>query len=282
MTYQRSSILEDTIMQITQQSYPPEKILIVDNSQDFETEELIRRLENPRLEYQRVGYNAGPAGAARIGLKQLTEEGFQWVYWGDDNDPPDFEDAFEVIFGLIDKSAVHRIGIVGAVGHYFDKRIGNIIRVSNEELGQKDVLEVDSIAGGMSMIINTAVVHEGILPNAKLFFGFEELEFCFQVTRHNYKLLVSTDLYRRSREKYKRQNLKKTFYSVKTISSLWRQYYSVRNLLWILRSNRFYLALFYQTIKGIGKALYGFRYGIQYGSINFIQILKGIWHGLTK
>ena len=282
ITYERPVIVLETIKKVFLQTRSPEKLLIIDNSESNTTEINIAKLEDSQIDYFRVGYNAGPAGAAKIGLQRLSEAGYDWIYWGDDNDPPDFEDVFDVLLNLKSKSTEKRIGVIGAVGHYFNLRNGNIIRVADEELVRREVLEVDSVAGGMSMIVNVEVVKDGILPNPAFFFGFEELDFCLRVKRKGYKLLVSTDLYQRSRKKYNRTNFKTPFYSVRSIDSLWRQYYSIRNLLWILKGNKYYTALGYQVIKSMSKTLFGFRYGVEYGTRNAKVIFKGIWHGLIS
>jgi glycosyltransferase involved in cell wall biosynthesis len=72
MTYQRAAVLKSTIAQIFEQSVIPEKLLIVDNSDDDETKQMVLSLRDPRLMYHGVGYNAGPAGAAKIGGGMTT------------------------------------------------------------------------------------------------------------------------------------------------------------------------------------------------------------------
>lgn len=153
MTYERHHVLEDTISKIFQQSFPPEKILIVDNSESNLTEALIKRLSNPRLEYIRVGENIGPSGASKIGLQRLTAEGFEWIYWGDDDDPPLFIDTFEKLVSLISNFKKGTIGILGAVGHYFNPLSGEIRRASDNELEATEFIQVDSIAGNQSMLM---------------------------------------------------------------------------------------------------------------------------------
>ena len=171
MTYQRSAILESTIVQICKQTFPPEKILIVDNSQDFETEELIRRLENTRLEYHRVGYNAGPAGVARIGLKQLAEEGFQWIFWGDD-DLPKTLDCFEKLLSNV--NVLEKPGIVGAVGHRVNTNSMSIQRTCDDLIRTRKWIEVDVIAGGMCMGVNADVIKGKPLPDERIFDDFSQ------------------------------------------------------------------------------------------------------------
>ncbi len=169
MTYERVSVLENTIHEIIQQTKPPEKVLIVDNSESYETEQLIKKLANPGIEYFRVGHNDGPAGAAKIGLQRLLEEGYQWIYWGDDDDPPMFSDAFEKLFQLISQTQNDRkVGLVGAVGQYFNSSTGEIERVQDSFLNQVGYITVDSIAGNQCMIVNADVVRAGVMPSENM------------------------------------------------------------------------------------------------------------------
>src|SRR5687768_7215833 len=88
MTYERSDLLLSTIKTIFDQTISPKKLLIIDNSKSDKTEILIKQLNDPRVFYHKQGYNSGPAGAARTGLQILAAEGYDWIYWGDDDDPP--------------------------------------------------------------------------------------------------------------------------------------------------------------------------------------------------
>lgn len=279
MTYERPEIILDTISKIFEQSLPPEKLLIVDNSETDKTQKLIEGLGDSRLGYFRVGHNAGPAGAAKIGLQKLVLEGYDWIYWGDDDDPPAFPDMFERLLILGDTQNV-KPGIVGCVGQYFNRRKGDVIRVTDELLSNSDFVKVDSIAGNQSMIINTEVVRKGILPDERLFFGFEELDFCLRVKKAGFNLLVPCDLFIRSRVKYNRINLEKPIYIKQEISKLPRQYYSIRNMLFILKSNNLWIALIFQIAKSIAKAVYAFRYGMEYGRLNLKWIARGLLDGI--
>jgi GT2 family glycosyltransferase len=280
MTYERPLILKETIRKIFEQTFIPSKILVVDNSESKETETLINSLNRPEVVYHRVGFNSGPAGAAKIGLEILTDEGYDWIYWGDDDDPPFFSDTFEILFQLIDEKRTQNPGIVGAVGQYFNVSTGEIKRVEDAILKMQPCLGVDSIAGGQCMIVNAEVLKKGTVPDERLFFGFEELDFCLRVQTAGFSLLVSTDLFLRLREKYGRLNYQRPLYTEK--SNLTRQYYSTRNLLLILKKNKLYKAYAYQLIKNTAKLFYGFKYGIDYGKRNFAFVLRGICDGITN
>src|SRR5690606_14963173 len=103
MTFERPEIILTTIRNLRSQTFPPEYILIIDNSASFDTQEVLKRLLSPYLEYHRIGYNSGPAGAAKVGLSKVSEKGFHWIYWGDDDNPPTNPQVFEFFFNRIKK-----------------------------------------------------------------------------------------------------------------------------------------------------------------------------------
>ncbi len=275
MTYERPKILQDTIQCLLTQTFIPEKILIVDNSESFETKELIEAIDSESIVYHRVGYNAGPAGAARIGLTILTEEGYQWIYWGDDDDPPNFPNSFEKLFEIIDSCKLP-VGIIGEVGQFFNTTKGELFRVTDDELLKNEYLIVNSVAGNQSMIVNAELARKGVLPDDSLFFGFEELDFCLRVQKAGFYVIIHCKLMYEARKLYNRLSLLKPVYVKKL--NLKREYYSTRNNLTLLIKNRYFIALSYQLIKNVLKGLYGFRFGPAYGFTNFKYIYFGIIH----
>src|SRR5690606_13614927 len=104
MTYERPEILLKTIGKLEQQILPPSYILIIDNSDSNETEIALQPIiGQEKIGYFKVGYNSGPAGAAKIGLKKLMRLGYQWIFWGDDDNPPRDNQVFLNMFLKIEE-----------------------------------------------------------------------------------------------------------------------------------------------------------------------------------
>lgn len=276
ITYNRPEILLRTLDKLLQQTYPTDFLWVIDNSEGLETDHAIGSLLNSKVKYYRMGYNAGPAGAAAIGLELCNQDGADWIYWGDDNDPPFFEDTFERLLAYKDVNPY--CGILGSVGHFFDRKKGVMKRIQSRLLEKKEFLEVDSVAGNMSMIVNAKMIQDGILPNPDLFFGFEELDFCLKASRRGYSIVVPCSIFLELRKLHQRTEFERPLYKKK--ENLVREYYSLRNLLMIsdsltLRSMR------NQLIKKWSmKMFYGFRFGLKYGSKNFEMIGLAFFHYL--
>jgi GT2 family glycosyltransferase len=275
MTYRRNSTLETTIAALFKQTYPPEKVVIVDNDIEFSAKPILELLPNYPLEYYNVGYNSGPAGASRKGLEILTAQEYKWIAWVDDDDPPVFDNCFELLLQVGENAP--NCGCVGAVGHYFDRRNGIITRVPDDELLKPGIIEVDQIAGGMCKIVASKVVSEkNILPDEKLFFSFEDLDFDLKIQNGGYKLYASRNLYLNHRTKFKTQGIVKQRGNKKDTNKLWRDYYSTRNILFILSHNKLTLALIKTLFRSGIKVFLGFRFGLHYGTKNAQYIFRAI------
>ena len=281
ITRNRPLILKATLDEVFKQTLQPTRILIVDNSDDFETEKMILALNDNRVQYHHVGYNSGPAGGAIVGMKTLFGQDFEWVVWGDDDDPPHFNNVLEKLFTLLPNIDIKTIGIIGAVGVRFSASNGKTIRIPDKEL--IGIVEVDNVAGGMFPLIHKNVYDKAIFPDADLFFGFEELDFCLSVKRAGLKIFVSGEQLLRHRQLFGRIGMSRKGYKVKKMESLWREYYSTRNILHILlRKEKSYLGAMKFTFRIFGKMFYGFRFGLNYGVLNFHFLSKGLFDGFAK
>ncbi len=277
MTYKRPDQLKKTIEKLFEQTIVPEKVLIVDNDSSKEGKIVADKFSDLPVAYHSAGYNSGPAGAAKIGLQLLAEEGYNWIAWIDDDDPPVFNDTFETLLNLA-KSNIH-CGCVGVVGHRFNRNKGLIIRISDEELEGNGTVEVDNIAGGMCKIVNSKVVTEkNILPDNSLFYGFEELDFDLKIQQSGYVLLTDKAVYKKHRLYYNRWGVTIHRGEKKPINRLWREYYSTRNMLKILFKMKLYKALCITIIRFLIKIAAGFRFGFAYGIKNTSFIARGIFH----
>ena len=280
MTFNRPEMLGKTIVSLLGQTVQPEKILVIDNDPLRTAKAVVEKLAGLPLEYYSTGSNIGPAGAAKAGLKKLAHEGYDWIGWMDDDDPPVFSDSFELLLTLATRS--EKCGCVGAVGHYFNLKKGLIKRVADEQLEGTGNISVDNIAGGMCKIVNAAAIQQhNILPNEKLFYGFEELEFDLRLKKAGYSLLTDKELYKRNRINANRIGFQLQRGQKKEYSRLWREYYSTRNLLYILHQHKSTSAVFTTIFRSLLKSIAGFRFGVAYGLTNAKYILLGLTHFIT-
>lgn len=265
ITFERTDYILGTILSIQSQPLASPRILVVDNSVSFNVRNLVLNHFDRNVSYFPTGTNVGPAGAAKIGLLKLASEDFDWIYWGDDDDPPTDPKTFE---RLLEIASLHPLaGIIGKVGGRFNTFTGRTRVFSNKELSP--VVEADYVTGGKHMIVSSKIVKAGILPDPKLFFGFEELEFCLRVKDAGFKVLVDGQgiMDARNRLGNLGSNYRWKGKSIGDISRINRQYYSLRNMLFILWSRKFYFGYFFY----LGKSLIKIPFSIRYGSAYFLK-----------
>jgi GT2 family glycosyltransferase len=271
--------LIETIKKLLCQSIPPCCILVFDNGYQKESRDRINDLNDRRISHHSIGYNAGPAGGAHYGMKLLFENGYDWVLWVDDDDPPKFDNLIEDLFEIVHQNDNEFLGMVGAVGERFDRKKGTIIRLKDKQL--TGYLEVDTISGNMFPLISKRIFEKGILPNKNLFFGFEELDFGLSLKRAGFKILTSGSLHLKHRIEAGRLNLIINKNQKKVYSSLWREYYSARNLAFILfHQERSLIGTLTFICRNILKSIVVFEHGFAYGTKASYLILIGLFDGI--
>lgn len=274
ITYERPAILNQTIETILSQTLPPSKILIVDNSISFDTHEIIQGLDSPLIIYHRVGYNAGPAGAAQIGLLTLANEGYDWIYWGDDNDPPKFSDCFErLLTGNIQQTP--RLGAVGATGSYLNPYKGVLTKVKDSQINTEEFVLVDTIAGGMCLLVSGKAIREGVNTDEKLFFAFEELDLALSLKKNGFVLAIESDLARRYRKSARYpdragKDIRTLF--IEDDVKLARVYYSLRNFIIIMLKHRYYFGVMAVLSRKLAKIIVNLLLKPNRASLNYFTI----------
>jgi glycosyltransferase involved in cell wall biosynthesis len=283
MTYNRAGILPVTVKSLLSQSRPPEIILIVDNASTDGTSEAIKGLRNPAVCHRRLPHNAGPSGAARAGIEWAASEGVEWVYWGDDDDPPASDRAFERLLAMAADQPADDIGAVGVVGARWDWRRGEKKRLGDHELSGP--VEVDTIGGNGTFLVHRRAFTAVDPPSEALFFGLEESEYCLRIRRAGLRILIDGDQMLESRQRAGRLNMRskadlRRTWSVPQAHRPPRQYYSTRNYIFMMRKTfaRPDLAR-REALKSVGRCGHAWLRGPAYGT-RFTRLqLRGILDG---
>lgn len=234
-TFNRPERLRRTLEITLAQSRPPDLLLVIDNGDPGVAEPVVAEFTGPGVAFHSMGENTGPAGAAAYGLGRLAAEGYDWIGWGDDDTPPKTGDTFERLLRLA-ADGPGDLGGVGAVGARFDWHRGELVRLADLELS--GVTEVDAIGGGLQLILRREAIDRVGLPDRRLFFGFEDPEYCLRLRRAGYRLAVDGDLMRIYREAAGRMGLgaQRTVRPSDSADRLWRRYYGTRNYIHVMRT----------------------------------------------
>jgi GT2 family glycosyltransferase len=150
-----------------------------------------------------------------------------WIIILDDDRylrPPDHIERLEQ-FGLMMRKVDSRVGGVGWSGKWFDWKRGKIVRPKAKQI--VGVVAFDYLPAGHGPMVTVAAVRACGPFRKDLFFGMSEVEFCLRLRRHGYSLYSSADL-KTPEDKLKTPKLR-------VPEPTWRRYYSLRNLIVILR-----------------------------------------------
>jgi len=237
-TYRRPAVLASTLAALGNQDRRPDRIIVVDNERSTETEAIVRALarDDRSLEYLPAPENLGFAGGVGFGMRHVLNDSSadDWIVLLDDDDPPRSDDALSILerFAQDRVRADARTAAVGISGGWFDWKRGRMKRVPDRDL--VGAVEVDHVAGNQLPMFRVGVVQEVGPFCEELFFGLSELEFGLRLWTSGYRLWGYGPLWLRNRELTDR--LDHELRPSRRLPPLeWRRYYTLRNLVFILR-----------------------------------------------
>ncbi len=282
VTYRRATSLQTTLARLRAQSRRLDRLFVVDNASDPEVEAMVAdAADDLAVVYLDGGGNIGPAGGFALGMAKVLEDArdSDWIFLFDDDDPPYFDDAIEsaAAFAGQMEAANPEVGGVGISGGRFDYRSGRVIRIGDAEI-HGPVLVDHITAGGMPAYRVSAVRAVGGFLE-ELFFGFEELEFGLRLTAGGRPLFADGEQWSRRKSVKREAGLlpseeesvaRSTRINLRLSGAPWRRYYSLRNMIYILRrSGHTMTAIRVALARGLGKPI-----------ANLVTDPRAAWHQL--
>jgi rhamnopyranosyl-N-acetylglucosaminyl-diphospho-decaprenol beta-1,3/1,4-galactofuranosyltransferase len=259
VTFRRPQALTATLGRLEAQSRRLDRLVVVDNAPSPAGRDAVDAHPRAASEtrYVAAPENLGPAGGIALGMRALLEDGGDrdWAVLLDDDDPPEEDDGLARLegFGQAMLEADPRTGGVGLTGARFDWRRGRPVRMADRDLAGP--VPVDYVGGNQLPTYRVEVVRAVGPFRDELFFGFDDLEFGLRLRRAGYSLYVDGDRWRERRAARGRMGLE-SGPSLQLAELSWRRYYSLRNVVWILRSHgRSGAALRVAGQAGLGKPL---------------------------
>ncbi len=277
-TLNRPHLLRETLGLLQAQTRPPDHILVIDNANSSDTRAVLRAFPAAWVTYHGMSDNVGPAGAAAFALERLSAQEYDWIYWGDDDNPPGSADTIARLLVLA-QSAPRDAGAIGAVGARWDWSSGTTKRLPDEAL--TGTVDVDVVGGGQQLILRRETVMNVGLPDRRLFFGFEELEYCLRIRRAGYRLLVDGGMMKECRVRWGRLdwNPSRSKRGDLAPHALWRRYYSTRNYIFAMRTFERPDLARNEVLKAMGRAFLSWRRGPKFGSAFTALQLRGVVDG---
>jgi GT2 family glycosyltransferase len=232
-TFRRSSRLVETIQSLEATAGLLRSVFVIDNGQSPETQTDCRVLAAKTglpVVYIDPGANIGPAGATARAM-QLAIEGAgedHWVLRLDDDRPipPGLLPLLleEAVAALAEDPRTAGVGLDGAV--WKPRRA----RLLEPKRGDSRFVAVDYLKTNHFPLFHTGAIRATGGFRADLFFGMTEVEYGIRARRSNFTLKEAARL-----RHFVEPNGQRRRRFVRR--SDWRRYYSLRNLLVILRDN---------------------------------------------
>ena len=114
VTYNRCSLLAETLQSIESQTIKPSRIVLVDNNSNDGTEHLIDSLNiSIDLHYERLERNIGGAGGFKCGMKRAYALGADWLWCMDDDCAP-HADSLEKLLTALEDDTIRTAGFLAS------------------------------------------------------------------------------------------------------------------------------------------------------------------------
>jgi GT2 family glycosyltransferase len=243
VTYRRLDDLAVMIRRLAEQERGVDTLVIVDNDPAESAGEVAAGLDHgadgqhrPRVTYIASGANLGPAGGIALGMRHVLNYAADddWVVPLDDDNPPRRRDMLAELerFGTRLREQEPAVGAVGLCGSRFDVTQGRGFRIPDDELN--GAVGAAWIGSDNFPLYSVHAVRAVGVFDEELFFGFDDLEYGLRLRSAGFAIYAHGGLWHAERA-----SLGHLEADVRPSWSLdeptWRQYYSLRNLVYILR-----------------------------------------------
>ncbi|MBI3260443.1 MAG: glycosyltransferase family 2 protein [Ignavibacteriae bacterium] len=272
VTYNRLSLLKETVAGLLSQTRLPDAIIIVNNSCTDGTLEWLESLQNITIITQG---NIGGAGGFATGLEYCFKHGFDWI-WCMDDDVVAMPDCLEKMLNFSSDSLIRapfrfESGNSALPQDTLEFNFTNPFKsLWKRMFTAKDIENVTSVsAEGLTFegpIVNRKVIDSIGLPDAGFFIFADDSDFFIRAHKHGYtgEIILSSRMQRMIP------------YTLRK-SAPWKQYYELRNI--IILDMRYGNL----PVKLIRPVYYFFKMLAATGNNSErLHILKGFVHGILQ
>ena len=291
VTYNRKELLLKCINAIIKQTFPVDKIYIVNNGSTdgtFEYLEAHKIFEHPAVKWHDLGENLGGAGGFHYGIKEAFENRHDWIWVMDDDTIP-LPDALENLLRFAEKNSQHNIGALLSYQtnwepsslHY---RLPDTIFEALKYYtacqinlnGQSDQLVAIDWFPFVSFLVPRTAVEKVGFPLKDIFIYGDDQEYAFRLGEKGYKMFLVTDSkvdHLTGRKVEKKKNTK----------SDWRWYYTYRNQIALIKLHRKHigeLKALAALLRLSSGAVWRMVTSIITGNISLVKLVcRGLIHG---
>ena len=215
VTFNRFSVLLETIKFLRNQTLKPGCIYVIDNCSKDETYNYFSTNSSIGLEYIRLSENIGYAGALAVGMEAAKKKYSPAYYWLLDDDSHPEENVLKELVANITMSDFAILGITGFKFSFTKKK-----KIISNLITEADFVLIDNA------LVKSDLVNSIGFPDKEYFMMCEDLDYCMRAKEKSFKVGVCSHL------SVNRLHLGSTGASK---SIIWRSYYHARNYVFIVR-----------------------------------------------
>lgn len=259
VTFRRADHLEKTLGRLAEQDRRLDTLVIVDNDPAESARALVERWrdDSTAVTYLPAGDNLGPAGGIALGMRHVLGSAADddWVVLLDDDDPPRTSDMLAALeeLGTRLRAGDRKVGAVGASGTRFDRARARTMRIGDADL--TEAVPSDCVGGNQLPFYSVHAVRAVGVFDERLFFGFDDLEYGLRLRAAGFGVYAHGRLWYDGRAHYGRLGME-TPPDRRLGEASWRRYYSLRNLVYILRRRGEGAAAMRLAARGLAKPIY--------------------------
>lgn len=278
ITFRRPEALADHLRRLVEQTSTLTTLLVVDNDDDPSIRSIVEAHPSAAgsVQYLGVDGNPGPAGGIASGISTVLEREHEddWLVLLDDDDPPPRHDTLETLGCVATELAGQdpSLGGVGLWGARLER--GGRLRAADGTTPEP----VAYLPGGACPHYRISALRKAGGPDPALFFGFDDLDLGLALERAGAGLWSSG----LAREHGWTSMVENRRVSAAVSPATWRRYYSLRNLVLVLRrDDQDASALWMSLVAGIAKPIANFPLSPRRSWQNLRLNLLALWHGWT-
>jgi len=233
ITFRRRDALVDHLRILSEQTRPLTSLLVVDNDNDGAIRSIVEadRSASPDTRYLGLDDNPGPAGGIAAGIADVIARAGDddWLVLLDDDDPPPRPTTLEALASTTATLAAGQadLGGVGLWGSTL-KRSGRLQAATGTTPEP-----VAYLPGGACPHYRVGALRAAAGPDPELFFGFDDLDLGLALAQSG-SIVWSSGL---ARQHGWTHMVEDRTASPSVDPPSWRRYYSLRNLVLVLRRN---------------------------------------------
>lgn len=248
VTYNRLSLLKECLSALENQTYPIQRIVIVDNCSTDGTSEFLDSLTDTRYLIIHSKENIGGAGGFSLGLKSAVLEGCDYTWLMDDDTIPSSTALEELVkVTLLDENVgfvCSQVNWTDGKPHAMNKACLIYKNGVQSKVEHNGVLGIHcNLASFVSVLVNTKAVYQLGLPIKEFFIWCDDLEYTLRIA-NSYPCFYAPN----SIVCHKTATNYSPSIDKAPANMAWRFYYSIRNSCYIKRKQVNRIVFFFSVI----------------------------------